>query len=252
MNTHQDDTLASPPNHPPAGGYKLCRTAGQWQITFDGRPAAFQHELGALYVACLLMDPPREPVHAVALALKARELHGVAQPERDLRLEDAAAVRALWRRQRELERVIEDKHEIEPVRAEALRELEAITESLRQSPWLSRRGRGTVRGGGDGGHQAAARPAGRGGGRRGPAASGAAGLRPASARIPADALGPGQGVDARLGGARVSGLLHVWPAAGRGLAGRNGPGRHDDCFGSARATEDEMHCSARAVSPATP
>ena len=39
-------------------------------------------------------------------------------------LEDAAAVRALWRRQRELGRVLEDELESEPVKAEALPELE--------------------------------------------------------------------------------------------------------------------------------
>src|ERR1035441_10115999 len=55
-------------------------------------------------------------------------------------LEEAAAVRALWRRQRELERILHDRLEIEPVKAEALRELEEITEYLRQSPWLSRHG----------------------------------------------------------------------------------------------------------------
>ena len=55
-------------------------------------------------------------------------------------LEDAAAVRAMWRRQRELERVLADRLEIKPMKAEAQRELEEITEHLRKSPWLSRRG----------------------------------------------------------------------------------------------------------------
>ena len=106
----------------------------------------FRHELGALYVACLLREPPGEPVHGVALALHSREKLG--QPagpaelvqQRVMGLEDAASVRALWRRQRELERVLADPLEIEPVKAEAQCELEAVTEHLRQSPWLSRRG----------------------------------------------------------------------------------------------------------------
>jgi len=46
----------------------------------------------------------------------------------------------LWRRQRTLEQVIEDDQEIGPVKAEALRELEEITEFLRKSPWRSRGG----------------------------------------------------------------------------------------------------------------
>jgi hypothetical protein len=114
-----------------------------WALAFAGRETVFKHELGALYVACLLLNAPKEPLHAVALALKAREMAGKpAGPqevleERSMGLEDAAAVRALWRRQRELEQVLEDRLEIEPVKAEAQRELEEITEHLRKSPWLS-------------------------------------------------------------------------------------------------------------------
>jgi len=55
-------------------------------------------------------------------------------------LEDAAAVRALWRHQRELERVLADRLAIELVKAETLCELEEVTEVLRQSPWLSQHG----------------------------------------------------------------------------------------------------------------
>ncbi len=132
----------------PASGcrYALCRGVDYWALAFEGREAIFKHRLGALYVAYLLVHPPKEPLHAVALALKAREMAGKpAGPdevleEQSMRLEDAAAVRALWRRQRELERVMGDRHEIEPVRAEALRELEEVTEFLRLSPWLSRHG----------------------------------------------------------------------------------------------------------------
>jgi hypothetical protein len=126
--------------------YALRRGVGFWQLTFEGRQAVFKHELGALYVACLLLDPPGEPIHAVALALKARDISGQAPgpdevvQQRSLGLDDAAAVRALWRRQRALERVLENNQEIEPVKAEALRELEEITEFLRKSPWRSRGG----------------------------------------------------------------------------------------------------------------
>jgi hypothetical protein len=126
--------------------YALRRGLGFWELTFEGKKAVFKHELGVDYVACLVLDPPREPIHAVALALKAREMSGRGEGEevlvqqRSLGLDDAEAVRALWRRQRELERVIESDQEIEPVKAEALRELEEITEFLRKSPWRSRGG----------------------------------------------------------------------------------------------------------------
>ena len=131
---------------PNGGQYALRRDGDRWQLTFAGRPSAFKHELGALYVAYLLLEPPRQPIHGVALALKAREKLGQppspveALQQRVMRLEDAESVRALWRRQRLLERVLEDRLEIEPVKAEALRELEEITERLRLSPWLSRQG----------------------------------------------------------------------------------------------------------------
>ena len=126
--------------------YALGRGLGFWELTFEGQQAIFKHELGALYVACLLLDPPPEPIHAVALALKAREMGGQAPEaaeviqQRSMRLDDAAAVRALWRRQRALEAVLEDDRESEPVKAEALRELEEVTEFLRKSPWRSRGG----------------------------------------------------------------------------------------------------------------
>ena len=185
-------------NHPLERQYALRRGLGFWELTFEGRQAIFKHELGALYVACLLLDPPSEPIHAVALALKARERGSQAPgpPEliqqRSLGLDDAATVRALWRRQRALERVLEDDREIEPVKAEALRELEEVTEFLRKSPWRSRGGaERCVRAVSDG-HPALAQPSGRGRGRPGRAASGLAGLWPAPARAPADSLGPGR------------------------------------------------------------
>ena len=56
--------------------HSLRRGLGFWELTFEGRHAIFKHEQGALYVACLLLDPPSEPVHAVALALKANEMGG--------------------------------------------------------------------------------------------------------------------------------------------------------------------------------
>ena len=126
--------------------YALRRDLGCWAVTLAGQQASFKHQQGASYVAWLLLHPPAEPIHAVALALKARSLSGeiprVAEAfqGRSLGMDDAPAARALWCRQRALERVIEDDRETEPVKAEALRELEEITEFLRQHPWRSRHG----------------------------------------------------------------------------------------------------------------
>ena len=122
----------------------LYRWPGFWEVTFQGRHATFQHEQGVPYVAWLLLHPPRKPIHALALALNARTLSGPTPTAAEviqkgfLGLDEAEAVRNLRRRERELEAVLDDHEAIEPVKAEALRELEEIAEFLRQHPWRSR------------------------------------------------------------------------------------------------------------------
>jgi hypothetical protein len=124
--------------------YALGRGPNSWDLTFQDQHANFNHEPGALFVARLLLYPPPEPIHAVALALEARTLarRTLGADEvirlRSLGLDEAETVRTLRRRERELEAVLDDKREIEPVKAEALRELEAITDFLRSHPWRSR------------------------------------------------------------------------------------------------------------------
>jgi hypothetical protein len=124
--------------------YALRRGLGFWELTFEGRHATFKHEQGALYVAWLLLHPPPKPIHALTLALDARTLSGQnpaaaeVMQERYLGLDEAETVRNMRRQERELEAVLDDKREIEPVRAEALRELEAIAEYQREHPWRSR------------------------------------------------------------------------------------------------------------------
>ena len=124
--------------------YALRRGLGFWELIFESRRAVFKHEQGALYVACLLLDPPPEPVHAMALALKARKMSGQSTEEaeliqeRNLGLDDAEAVRNLRRKQRALERVLDDELAIEPVKTEARREREEILEFLRKNSWRTR------------------------------------------------------------------------------------------------------------------
>ena len=141
MRTRQQTTDR---NHRDGRQYALCRGLGFWELTFEGRHAIFKHEQGALYVVWLLLHSPREPLHALALALDARRLDG--QPggadeiiqQRSLGLDDAETIRRLRRQQRKLEAVLEDQREIEPVKAEARRELEEIADFLRQNSWRSR------------------------------------------------------------------------------------------------------------------
>jgi hypothetical protein len=71
MKTNQASTRRS---HPNECRYALRRGVDYWTLVFEGQETTFKHELGALYVACLLLNPPKEPLHAVALALKARDM----------------------------------------------------------------------------------------------------------------------------------------------------------------------------------
>ena len=149
MNTRQqttEDRTTGPQNYGPREGkkYALGRGLGFWELTFAGQQAIFKHEQGALYVACLLLDPPPEPIHAVALTLKAGKINGESPgeaefiQERNLGLDDAEAVRNLRRKQRELEAVLDDALAIEAVKAEARREREEILEFLRKNSWRTR------------------------------------------------------------------------------------------------------------------
>ena len=128
--------------------YALSKGFGFWQLTFAGESAVFKHEQGALYVGYLLTHAPAKPIHGLALVLEIKARYGrandsseVADPtlgrltpvghnailqQRSLGLDDAEALRNLHRKQQELEALLEDEEAIEPVKAEAQRELEAI------------------------------------------------------------------------------------------------------------------------------
>src|ERR1039458_9681291 len=141
MRTMQETTNRSPQDEHP---YAMDRDLGYWELTFEGQHATFKNEAGAQYVAYLLLHPPPEPIHALTLALDARTLSSSQAPgaaevilQRYLGLDYAETVRSLRRRQHALEAVLDDRHEIEPVKAEVLRELEGIADSLRQSSWRS-------------------------------------------------------------------------------------------------------------------
>jgi hypothetical protein len=141
MSIDEANTAGSPSG---PGLYRLRRQEGDsWRVTYNGAEGQFAHERGALYVAYLLLVPARAPVHAAVLALHARNVLGSCvdpedvPEERAIRMEVPATVLAMWSRQRELERVIGNAEEPEPVRAEALRELGQIAEYLQQTPWIS-------------------------------------------------------------------------------------------------------------------
>jgi hypothetical protein len=130
--------------------YSLRKDHGFWQLSFRGHSATFKHEQGACYVAFLLLHPPAEPIHGLALALKTRAFYsartaamidaGFDGPiqQRSLALDDAEALHALRRKQLELEAIVDDDDQIEPVKAEALRELEEIYAFQKKHPARAR------------------------------------------------------------------------------------------------------------------
>ena len=137
--------------------FALRRDVGFWQLTFGGQHAIFKHEQGAIYVAHLLLNPPDQPIHALALALRSNAIRGqsngateIVDPatgkavplatdatlqQRSLCLDDAHAAWALRRKEQQLEAILHDETQFGPVKAEVERELEAIYQYQKHNPW---------------------------------------------------------------------------------------------------------------------
>ncbi len=128
------------------GRYGLRRGLGTWEVTFEGQRDSFRDEQGADYVVWLLLHPPPQPLHAVALALEAGHVAGSSPgtagviQQRNLGMDDAEAVRNLRRQARKLEAVLANEHESEPAKAEARRKRKEILEFLRRNAWRSQDG----------------------------------------------------------------------------------------------------------------
>jgi len=144
---------ANPPTGPPAR-YALRKGLGFWNLTFDYEDAGLKHEKGIFYTTWLLYHPYEQPLHALDLITKIPEMYrkqlgltqlvdpltGKSAPlassariqERSLSLDDAEAMRAVLRREKELEAILDDENEFEPVKAEALREFEELAEFQRK------------------------------------------------------------------------------------------------------------------------
>jgi hypothetical protein len=145
----QQQSSPFPPASPSrAPRYAIRKGLGLWKLTFAGQEADLRHEKGIFYVAWLLTHPPSQPIHGLDLITKIpafyRKHLGLAEivdpttgkkaclqsdarlQERNLGLDDAQALRAILRKERELEAIIDDPDESEPIKAEALRELEAL------------------------------------------------------------------------------------------------------------------------------
>lgn len=149
----EQSSRTAPSSSKSSSRYALRKGLGIWKLTFDGQEADLKQERGIFYVAYLLTNPPEHPIHALDLATKIPELYrkhlGFTQitdlktgkgntveshariQERSLSLDDAQTIRAILRKEKELEAILDDESESEPVKQEALRELEAIAEFQR-------------------------------------------------------------------------------------------------------------------------
>jgi len=139
--------------------YSLRRHTTFWSLTFNGQEACFDHEQGAYYVAYLLLNPPDEPIHGVALELKALtffrqfsdkrcetvitdpltgELKTMACDseivEDRLCADEAEGLAPLRRKIEELEAILQNERASEPVKAEVARELEEIYAYQKRNP----------------------------------------------------------------------------------------------------------------------
>ncbi|HSU57004.1 MAG TPA: hypothetical protein VLT36_23375 [Candidatus Dormibacteraeota bacterium] len=131
------------------GAFSLKKGDGYWTLRFEGREIVIKHARGIFYIAWLL-EHPNERIHALDLMTKIPEIYRqhlalteITNPEtgktvtlesharlqeRSLSLDDAQAMRAVFRRQRELEAILDDPDQDEPVKAEALKELEELAD----------------------------------------------------------------------------------------------------------------------------
>src|SRR6266481_1496711 len=128
--------------------YSIRKHIAFWAVDFNGQTAVFDHEQGAYYVAYLLLNPPEEPIHGMALEVKSMAYFGeylrcpgvteIVNPstgetmilacdaifeQRNFALDDADSVRPLRREQLELEAILDNESASEPVKAEVHREL---------------------------------------------------------------------------------------------------------------------------------
>src|SRR5436309_15678797 len=56
--------------------YGIRKHIAFWAVDFQGQTAVFDHEQGVYYVAYLLLNPPSEPIHGMALEIRANAYFG--------------------------------------------------------------------------------------------------------------------------------------------------------------------------------
>jgi hypothetical protein len=142
------DRAAEPKQKEPAT-YSLRRGWDKWNLSSGGQHSILRHEQGLAYVAWLLTHP-NEPIHALDLATRVSAIDGkhngvteIIDPatgrvvtverhsriqERGLRLDEAMTMKAVLRKQAELEAYVEDEDNTDPQKQEAYQDLLSLYE----------------------------------------------------------------------------------------------------------------------------
>jgi hypothetical protein len=116
--------------------FVLRKGLGGWRLVFEGRESVLPDEKGVGYVAALLLNPRREPMHASELANRAFG-EAVIEGQRNVAMDDRDTVRAMAEARRRCQAVIDDADVSEVERKEARAELEEI------ESWARKHLRGT-------------------------------------------------------------------------------------------------------------
>jgi len=125
------------PSLPYSNTPSLRNQFGFWELIWDAEHAVLHCEPGAAYVAWLLENRPSQPITALELAAKIINAtcpcFGNAQV---FHPNEAAAIFFWFRKQQELEALVDCEDTLDPVKEEAWRELEAIYAYQRSHPSL--------------------------------------------------------------------------------------------------------------------
>jgi hypothetical protein len=114
---------------PTSPAFSLCNLHGFWQLEFYGQSTIIKQDQALFYIAWLLAYPFAEPIRGHDLATKVHNLMG-DHPDFDHSLpwtcrngEADRTARLLCNKRKNLEAILDNPDEIEPVKIEALREL---------------------------------------------------------------------------------------------------------------------------------
>ncbi|HNQ90206.1 MAG TPA: hypothetical protein PKM73_16440 [Verrucomicrobiota bacterium] len=111
--------------------YALRNGGGIWKIVFDWKSAEWKEEKGLRYVAYLLKNPPKEPIHGTKLAAR---VFGYADiPEISMGKDEAGSRRAIEKEANELMATLNSDDASEVEKDEARERLEELARVRKQA-----------------------------------------------------------------------------------------------------------------------